>query len=181
MSRIGKKIIIVPEGIDVKIEGDEFVAKSAKGELRQKLHPKVRIEIKDKQISIKVEDPNNERQKALWGLFGSLIKNMILGLKQGFEKKLEVNGVGYKVSLQGDKLILNLGFSHPVEYKLPKGISGAVDKNIITLSSIDRQLVGETAAQLRQIRKPDPYKGKGIKYADEILRKKVGKAAVKAQ
>jgi len=177
MSRIGKKPITIPQGVEVKIENNSLVVKGTKGELRQAIHPLVKIEKKDNEIIINVENEAEKRQKALWGLFGSLIKNMIIGVQNGFEKKLEVVGVGYKVNLKGDKLVLNLGFSHPVEFALPKGIIATVDKNSISLAGIDKQLVGEVAARIRKIKKPEPYLGKGIRYADEIIKKKVGKAA----
>ncbi|MCX6746359.1 MAG: 50S ribosomal protein L6 [Candidatus Parcubacteria bacterium] len=180
MSRIGKKPIIIPDDIKVEIKENELVIKGPKGELKQKIHPLVRIELKDKKILITVSEPKEKKQKALWGLFGSLIKNMIKGVREGYEKKLEVIGVGYKVNLQGNKLILNLGFSHPIDFPLPSGITGAVDKNIIILTGIDKQQVGEIAAQIRRLRKPEPYKGKGIRYAGEIIRKKAGKTAAKA-
>ncbi|MFA5188610.1 MAG: 50S ribosomal protein L6 [Patescibacteria group bacterium] len=180
MSRIGKKPITIPDDVAVKIEANELIIKGPRGELKQKIHPQVNIEIKDKQILITVSDPTDKSQRALWGLFGSLIKNMILGVKEGFTKKLEVVGVGFKVSLAGSKLVLNVGYSHPVEFILPPGITGSVEKNFITLTSNDKKQVGEVAALIRKIRKPEPYKGKGIKYADEIIKKKVGKAAAKA-
>lgn len=180
MSRIGKKPIDLPEGITASMSADYLAIKGPKGELKQKIHPLVRIEIKDKQIISAVQNPEQKEQKALWGLFASLIKNMIKGVKEGFEKKLEVVGVGFKVNLQGNKLVLNVGFSHPVEFVLPAGITAAVEKNLITLTSIDKQQIGEVAARIRRIKKPEPYKGKGIKYADEIIKKKVGKAAAKA-
>jgi len=180
MSRIGKKPINLPAGITAKIEGNELAIKGPKGELKQKIHPLVKIAIKDQQILLTVFNAEDKAQKALWGLFGSLIKNMILGVKEGYEKKLEVIGVGYKVNLQGNKLILNVGFSHPVEFILPQGITAAVDKNIITLTGFDKKQVGDVAALIRKIRKPEPYKGKGIKYVDEVIKKKVGKAAAKA-
>ncbi len=181
MSRIGKKPIEIPAGVDVKLEQDQIIVKGKNGELKQEILPIVKVEVKDNQILLKVKDPEDKRQKALWGLFGSLIKNMIIGVTEGYEKKLEVVGVGFKVNLQGDTLVLNVGYSHPVEFKLPKGISANVEKNTISISGIDKQLVGETAAQIRRIRKPEPYKGKGIKYADEIIKKKVGKAAGKGE
>jgi len=181
MSRIGKKPIKILEGVEAKVDKDEIVIKGPKGELRQRIHPFVKVEIKDQNINLNVKNPADKKQKALWGLFGSLIKNMIIGVTEGYEKKLEVIGVGFKVNLQGDKLILNVGYSHPVEFKLPQGISATADKNIITISGIDKQKVGEVSAQIRRIRKPEPYKGKGIKYVEEIIRKKAGKTAAKGE
>jgi len=180
MSRIGKKPIPLPENISARIEGNELTIKGPKGELKEKIHPLVSIALKDNQIIITVSNPNDKNQKALWGLFGSLVKNMIKGVREGYEKKLEVIGVGFKVNLQGNKLILNLGFSHPIEFILPMGISAMVDKNIISISGIDKKQVGEVAALIRKIKKPEPYKGKGVRYVGEIIKKKVGKAAAKA-
>ncbi|MCX6743509.1 MAG: 50S ribosomal protein L6 [Candidatus Parcubacteria bacterium] len=180
MSRIGKKPITLPEGITAKIENNVLLIKGPKGELKQKIHPLVKIAEKDKQLIITVTDPTVKFQKALWGLFGSLIKNMVQGVKEGFEKKLEVIGVGYKVNLQGKKLVLNVGFSHPVEFVVPEDITANVEKNIISIFGIDKHQVGEVAASIRRIKKPEPYKGKGIKYIDEVIKKKVGKAAAKA-
>ncbi|HDQ22577.1 MAG TPA: 50S ribosomal protein L6 [Candidatus Uhrbacteria bacterium] len=181
MSRIGKKPIKILEGVEVKVDKDELIIKGPKGELKQRIHPFINIEIKDQSIILNVKNPQDKKQKSLWGLFGSLIKNMIIGVTEGYEKKLEVIGVGFKVNLQGDKLILNVGYSHPVEFKLPQGISATADKNIITISGIDKQQVGEVSAQIRRIRKPEPYKGKGIKYVEEIIRKKAGKTAAKGE
>jgi large subunit ribosomal protein L6 len=135
----------------------------------------------DNQLTVSVKNQEDKRQKALWGLFRRLVANMITGITDGFSKQLEINGVGYKASVQGKKLILNVGFSHPVEYTIPDGIDIIVEKNIITISGIDRQLVGQTAAEIRSVRKPEPYKGKGIKYTTEIVRRKVGKTAAKAE
>ncbi len=179
MSRIGKNPIEIPEGVEVKIEARELTVKGPKGELKQKIHPLVNIEQTDKQLLVKVNQPEDKRQRSLWGLFASLIKNMVEGVTNGYEKKLEVNGVGYRVELKGDTLILNVGYSHPIEYKLPEGITASVEKNLITISGIDKQVVGEVAAQIRKVRKPEPYKGKGIKYEDEVIIRKVGKAAAK--
>ncbi|MFC1612383.1 50S ribosomal protein L6 [Patescibacteria group bacterium] len=181
MSRIGKKPIIIPNGVEVNINGQNVSAKGPKGDLELNLHKLVKAEIKkendEKFLQVTVLDPENVTQRALWGLSAKLIYNIIEGVTKGFEKKLEVNGVGYKVSLQGNKLKLEVGYSHPVEYALPEGIEAKVEKNIITISGIDKQLVGEVAAQIRKIRKPEPYKGKGIKYIDEEVRRKAGKAA----
>lgn len=179
MSRIGKKPIDIPAGVTAAISGQEISIKGPKGELKQRIHPQVKVEEKEKQLIVTVADENDKSQRALWGLFGSLLKNMIKGVTEGYIKKLEVNGVGYKVNLQGKTLVLNVGFSHPVEYKLPEGINGEVEKNLITLSGIDNQLIGEVAAQIRKIRKPEPYKGKGIKYLEEVIKKKVGKTSAK--
>ncbi|MEK7653224.1 MAG: 50S ribosomal protein L6 [Patescibacteria group bacterium] len=179
MSRIGKQLIKIPAGVEAKIEANFVVVKGPKGELRQEIHPQVKVAINDGIFNIKVEDETEKSQRALWGLFGSLIKNMVLGVTEGFSEKLEINGIGFKAAVSGKKLILNVGFSHPVEYAIPDGIEIKMEGNIIAISGIDKQLVGETAAQIKRIKKPEPYKGKGIKYADEVLRRKAGKAAAK--
>lgn len=181
MSRIGKNPITVPAGVEVALSGDVVEVKGPKGSLSEKLHPLVNVEIKDGAVQVKIKDEENKSQRALWGLFGSLIRNMITGVTVGFAKKLEINGVGMKYAVSGNKVVLNVGFSHPVEFPIPEGISIAVEANIMTVSGIDKQLVGETAAQIRRIKKVEPYKGKGIKYVGELFIKKAGKAAGKAK
>jgi len=179
MSRIGKKTIEIPDKVEVKLSGDKVVVKGPKGELMQTIHPVVHVNIEGNAINISVDEPEEHKQRALWGLFRSLINNMVLGVTTGFEKKLEINGVGYKAAVSGRKLILNLGFSHPIDFELPAGIEAKVEKNIITLNGVDKQMIGEVAANIRKIRKPEPYKGKGIKYLEEVLRRKAGKTATK--
>ena len=180
MSRIGKKIINIPDGVEVKIDNDQILVKGKGGQLSQKIHPQVKIANKDNQLEITISKPDDANQNALWGLFGSLVNNMIIGVTTGYKKQLEVNGVGYKVNLQGNKLVLNVGFSHQIQYQVPEGINVTVENNVITLLGIDKQQLGEVAAQIRRIKKPEPYKGKGIKYIDEVIKKKVGKAAAKS-
>ena len=178
MSRIGKQPIKILEDVEIKISEDGVVsAKNQKGKLKVKIHPDVKVEKKDDEVIVSIKDIENNKQKALWGLSRTLIFNMIEGLTKGFEKKLEVNGVGYKISLAGNKLVLNVGYSHPAEFEVPEGIKAEVKGNVITISGIDKQLVGEVSARIRKIRKPEPYKGKGIKYIDEVIRRKAGKAA----
>ena len=133
----------------------------------------------DGQIIVSIKDKDSKKEKAYWGLYRSLFNNMVLGVSQGFEKKLEINGVGFRVAIAGQKLTLTLGFSHLVNFDLPAGITGVVVGNTITISGADKQLVGEMAAQIRKIKKPEPYKGKGIKYSDEVIRRKEGKTAGK--
>jgi len=181
MSRLGKLPIELNEKTQAKIESGFIVVKGPKGELKEKIHELVNIDISDKEIKVTVKNAENKKQRALWGLFRSLIKNMAIGVNEGYEKKLEINGVGYKAALSGNKLILNVGYSHPVDYNLAEGITGQVEGNVITINGIDKQLVGETAAQIRKIKKPEPYKGKGIKYIDEVIRKKAGKTAAKGE
>lgn len=181
MSRIGRKPIKIPSEVKIEIGRGEVGVKGPKGELSQKIHSHVKIKKEGDQLIISVKNPNNRDNRALWGLSRALIANMIKGVTKGFEKKLEIKGVGYKASLQGKKLILNIGFSHPVEFRLPEAIEAKIDKNIITISGLDKQLVGEIAAQIRAMRKPEPYKGKGIKYVDEVIKRKVGKVVKTAE
>ncbi len=181
MSRVGKKPILIPQGVEVKIIGSEVIAKGPKGELKTKMHEIIKTEITDKEIKLSIADQTIGKNKALWGLFRSLVKNMVVGVNEGYTKKLEINGVGYRAAVSGNKITLNLGYSHPVVFDLPIGIKAEVQENNIILNGIDKQLVGETAAQIRRIRKPEPYKGKGIKYSDEILRRKAGKTAGKTE
>lgn len=181
MSRIGKQLITIPQGVTAKLEGAVLSVKGPKGELKETIHPFVKVEIKDNAIAINVNNEKDKFNKSLWGLFGSLINNMIEGVTKGFEKKLEINGVGMRASVSGNKLVLNVGFSHPVDYNIPEGIAIAVAENVIAVSGIDKQLVGETAAQIRRIKKVEPYKGKGIKYVGEQFIRKAGKAAAKSK
>lgn len=180
MSRIGKKPIEIPNGVEIKINSDELnnivvAVKGPNGSLNVAVPKGVSVEQKDNEISLSVQNPDDRSQKAIWGLARTLINNTVLGVTEGFSKELEINGVGFKVALQGKKLLLNVGFSHQVEYNLPEGISAEVDKNNIKIFGMDKHLVGQTAAEVRAIKKPEPYKGKGIKYIDEHIRRKAGK------
>ncbi len=180
MSRIGKQKIVIPAGVEIKVDENRILsAKGPKGLLSQQIHPQVTVDISEGVISLSIENEKDRSQLALWGLFGSLIKNMIIGVTEGFTKKLEINGVGMKGAVSGKNLVLNVGFSHPVNFAVPEGINITVEGNVITVSGIDKQLVGETAAQIRKIKKVEPYKGKGIKYVGEVVRRKAGKAASK--
>lgn len=177
MSRIGKQPIKIPENVDVKIDDNFIIIKGSKGELKQKIHPDINLEVKDKKVLVK---PRNEKKKnsAIWGTYRALVANMMKGASEGFEKKLIFEGVGYRAAVEGKKLVLNLGYSHPIEIEAPEGIEFKVEKNTIIISGIDKQLVGQAAANIRAKRKPEPYKGKGIRYEDEVIRRKVGKKAV---
>lgn len=179
MSKIGKQPIAIPEGVTVSIDGDLVVVKGPKGELKRQLTREIKVEVKEKEVLVNIAK-QTKRSAALWGLSRMLVFNMIEGVKNGFEKKLEIEGVGYKVALKGNDLVLNLGFSHPVEFKAVPGAVFKVEKNIISISGIDKEIVGQTAANIRKIRKPEPYKGKGIHYLGELIRRKVGKKAVKS-
>ena len=177
MSRVGKKPIQIPEKVEVKIDGSLVTVKGPKGELNLNVLPEIQLEQKDNEILVNVDNENVKIERSLWGTFRQLIENMVIGVTEGYEKKLELNGVGYRVEMKGKDLILNVGFSHPVTYTPVEGVTITTEKNLITISGIDKQAVGETAAQIRKIKKPEPYKGKGIKYIDEVIRRKAGKQA----
>jgi len=177
MSRIGKKPILIPEKVDVKISNGLVVVSGPKGELKRNVHSLIKIEVKDKEIVLNIKNEDDKLEKSLWGTERQLINNMIVGVNEGFSKKLEINGVGYRAATSGKSLTLSVGYSHPVEFKIPEGIDVSVEKNLITVSGIDKQQVGEISAQIRKIRKPEPYKGKGIKYIDEVVIRKAGKQA----
>lgn len=174
MSRIGKQPIEIPETVEVGFDNGEVKVKGPKGELVQEIDPKIEFENKEGQIVLTPKD-DSRKTFALWGLYRSLVSNMVKGVVEGVEKKLEIHGVGYRGALQGDKLVLNLGFSHPIEIDPPEGISFNVEGNVITVSGIDKQKVGQVAAQIKAKRKPDNYKGKGIRYQGEEIRLKQGK------
>ena len=179
MSRIGKMPIAIPAGVTVTIaENNKVTVKGPKGTLVKELP--VEMEIKQEDGHVVVTRPNDlKKMKSLHGLTRTLIQNMVVGVSEGYTKTLEVNGVGYRAAKQGNKLVLSLGYSHPVEMVDPEGISSAVDGNKIVVSGIDKEKVGQYAAEIRDKRRPEPYKGKGIKYADEVIRRKVGKTGKK--
>lgn len=177
MSRIGQKPLTIPTGVTCTITSEEVRIKGPKGELVTRLHPHVTVTQDAEGVHVTVKQPDLKDDRALWGLFGSLLDNMVTGVTQGFTRQLELNGVGYRVAAQGKGLKFELGYSHPIEFPLPAGVTATVEKNVITLSSIDKQLVGQVAADMRKLRKPEPYKGKGVKYVEEVIRRKAGKAA----
>jgi len=181
MSRVGKQPITIPSGVDVKVSDNSVIVKGQKGELHLNVIKGVTVSQKDNTLEVSVNKPDDKKQRSLWGLYRKLVANMIDGVTKGFSKKLEINGVGYKAAVSAGKLILNVGYSHPVEYQIPKGIEIGVEKNVIIISGFDRQAVGQVAAEIRNVRKPEPYKGKGIKYIDEVIKRKVGKAAAKGE
>ena len=178
MSRIGKLPINVPSGVTVTVKDEEVVVKGPKGELATPLHPLLKYDVAANQVTITRQDDSREA-RAQHGLRRTLLANCVTGVTAGFAKTLEVIGVGYKVAVKGSQVELALGFSHPVVIDLPKGISAAAEGQKLTLSGIDKVLVGETAARIRRLRKPEPYKGKGIKYDNEHIRRKVGKSGTK--
>ena len=179
MSRIGNKPITVPEGVEVKLDGQNLTVKGPKGTLVKELHKNMKINVEANVITV-VRPDNDPYNRSLHGLTRTLINNMIEGTVKGFERKLEVNGVGYRASKQGTKLVLNLGYSHPVEMEAPEGITFEVpNPNEIYVKGMDKELVGQTAAVIRTKRPPEVYRGKGIKYAEETIRRKEGKAGKK--
>ena len=179
MSRIGRHPVAVPAGVEVKIaENNVVTVKGPKGTLEKALPTEMSIKLEDGQVV--VTRPNDlKKMKSLHGLTRTLIQNMVIGVSQGYEKALEVNGVGYRAQKQGKKLVLSLGYSHPVEMEDPEGLESIVDGNKIVVKGIDKEKVGQYAAEIRDKRRPEPYKGKGIKYADEVIRRKVGKTGKK--
>jgi large subunit ribosomal protein L6 len=177
MSRIGKRPISIPTGVEARIEGKNISIKGPKGELNLKIVPEVSIKKEADKITVFI-DKETKKAKSLWGLTRTLIQNMVDGVVKGHEKQLEIQGVGYRANMEGEDLVLLVGFSHPVKIKKPDNISFSVEKNIITISGSDKELVGQIAAKIRKVRKPEPYKGKGIRYVGEFVRRKVGKKAV---
>ena len=179
MSRVGKKPISIPSGVECKVNGSRVEVKGPKGQLVRDMHPNMKIEFKDNEV--KVTRPTDRRlDRSLHGLTRTLINNMVLGVSTGYSKQLNIVGVGYKVALKGKDLDLNLGHSHAINYPAPKGIEFEVDgkKNTIVVKGINKELVGQTAAEIRGFRPPEPYKGKGVMYSTEKIIRKAGKAAV---
>ena len=179
MSRIGRQPVVIPAGVTVTVaDGNKITVKGPKGTLERVLAPEMDIKVEND--TVVVTRPNDlKKMKSLHGLTRTLINNMVTGVSQGFTKELEVNGVGYRAAKQGNKLVLNLGYSHVVEMIDPEGIETAVDGNKITVKGINKEKVGQFAAETRDKRRPEPYKGKGIKYVDEVIRRKVGKTGKK--
>lgn len=182
MSRIGKQIIVIPDGVEVTISGNNVKVKGPKGELELDFSKKIEVVQKDNQIQVK-RDSDEPEERSLHGLTRALINNMVIGVSDGFEKRLEIIGVGYRAQVSGSKITLNLGFSHPVELTAPEGVEVKMDeenKNTVIISGINKQAVGQFAAIIRKHRPPEPYKGKGIRYVGEYVPRKAGKAVVTA-
>jgi len=177
MSRVGKKPILIPQGVDVKVEGSKVAVKGPKGEASREFRPEIEIGMEGDKISLSPQKGKEKLKlvKSLWGLTRMLIFNMIEGVSSGFEKRLEIEGIGFKAEVSGDQFVLNVGFSHPVKLRIPEGLKISVEKNVIIVSGIDKELVGQFSAIIRKTKPTEPYKGKGIKYAGEIVRRKVGK------
>lgn len=179
MSRIGKIPINIPEGVNVLQTDNKLTVTGPKGELTLKLLSGFKLEQKEQRLELTVltQTPNIQKQ---YGLMRTLIANAVTGVHQGFEKKLEIHGVGYRANMKGNTIVLSIGYSHPIEFTAPEGITITVEQNNIIVTGFDKQKVGEVSAQIRSFKKPEPYKGKGIKYQNEVIRRKAGKAAVKA-
>ncbi|RJQ14606.1 50S ribosomal protein L6 [Candidatus Parcubacteria bacterium] len=187
MSKVGKRLINLPSGVEVKSEetqgrGKLVVIKGPKGQLSINIDPRFKLVLEDKKVGL---SPASDKElgfelKALWGLQRALLNNSVIGVSAGFEKKLELEGVGYRASIAQGKLVLNIGFSHPVEVIIPQGIEVKVEKNVITIFGIDKHLLGQFAANVRGLKPPEPYKGKGIRYQGEVIRRKAGKKAASA-
>lgn len=179
MSRIGKQPILIPDNVEVTIDGGRIFAKGPKGEVFMDAHPEISVE-KDKGVILVKPERHSKNVSALWGLTRALIANMIQGVREGYVKKLEIEGVGYRVEVRGKNILMQLGFSHPINFQIPENISVNAEGNKIEVAGVDKQLVGQVAAQIRSFRKPEPYKGKGIHYAGEHIRRKAGKKAATA-
>ena len=180
MSRIGKRNLEVPKGVTVQITPDQITAKGPKGSLTLKRHEA--IEVKQEGSTLVFTRTGEDKPaRAAHGLMRALTANLVKGVSTGFERQLEINGVGYRAEVKGPTLVLTLGYSHPIEYKLPEGVSAKVDKNVLVLSAMDKQLLGAAASKIRSFRPPEPYKGKGVKYIEEKIQRKAGKAAGKGK
>ena len=180
MSRIGKKPVLLPQGVSATVAGQAVTIKGPKGELSLTLHPHASVSEQQEEgvssLEIAVLDPERE-DRAIWGTMRALLAQMVKGVTDGYSKGLELNGVGFKMNLQGNVLTFSLGFSHDVKYTLPASVAAKIENNVLTLSGVDAQAVGRVAAEIRALKKPEPYKGKGFRYLDEIIRRKAGKAA----
>lgn len=174
MSKIGKKPIEIPKGVDIVIDNGLVKVKGPKGELEFKIPRELELSLKDNRLFV-LPISKSKKTPALWGTARAVIYNMIVGVEKGFEKKLEIEGIGFKAQMKDNNLVLNLGFSHPVDFKTPEGIKISVEKNIIIVDGFSKELVGQTAAKIRSLKKPEPYKGKGIHYVGEVIRRKAGK------
>jgi len=178
MSRVGKKPVTVPSGIEVSLDGTCLVAK--KGNLEKRLETYGRVNVNIDGSDVVFERAGEDKQSAAyWGTYRALFNNIIVGLNEGYSKALEINGVGYRAAVQGNVLTLQLGYSHPIDFPIPEGLEITVDKNVVTVKGTDKQAVGQAAAEIREFRPPEPYKGKGVKYSDETIIRKAGKSAKK--
>lgn len=176
MSKIGKKIIVIPKGVEVRVEENSLYVQGPKGSLSFSIHPSVRVIFEGEQLRCEPKAKKLAKfDRAIWGTMASLAENAVEGVTKGFEKTLDVVGVGYRAAMEGNTLTLAIGFSHPVKFTIPENTRVQVEKNTIVVSGVDKELVGRVAAKIRSFKKPEPYKGKGIKYRDEVIRRKAGK------
>lgn len=182
MSRIGKQPVVIPSGVQVKVDAGVVTAKGPKGELKEQVHPYVKVEMKDGSLVLSSDVAQARDASAIWGMSRARLNNLVQGVASGYSKNLEVHGLGFRAEVAGQKLTLSLGKSHPVTYEAPKGITVTVDakKTLITVTGVSKDLVGAVAADIRELRKPEPYKGTGIRYQGEYVRKKAGKTAAGA-
>lgn len=176
MSRLAKKTIPIPAGVTISLNGSLVDIKGPKGELKVSVPRAIEVSVSGNEVGVKFEN-STKQNRANVGTVWSLIRNSILGVTEGYRKVLEIEGVGYKAALEGQNLMISLGYVHPVKFPVPQGISVTVEKNVVSLSGINKELVGQTAAQIRKLKKPEPYKGKGIRYQGEVIRRKAGKKA----
>ncbi|MCD6585520.1 MAG: 50S ribosomal protein L6 [Desulfobacteraceae bacterium] len=176
MSRVGKKPIEILDKIKITYTDRVLTVVGEKGTLTRTIHPDVNVNIDDKTLTVTIENMD-KKTRSLWGMTRALIANMVTGVSQGFERALEINGIGYRAELKGKNIEFNLGYSHSIDFPLPEGVSATIEKNIIKLSGIDKDLLGYTASTIRSLRPPEPYKGKGVKYVEEYIQRKAGKTA----
>lgn len=181
MSRIGKQPITLPDGVTVTAGNGMLTVKGKNGELTRPLHPLVTVTVEEGAATVSVLNPKVKFERSLWGTFGSLLKNMVIGVTEGFEKKLEIQGVGYKWKVSGQKITIDAGYSHSVDVVIPEGVEGKVEEGVLVLTGPDNQAVGEVAANIRKVRQPEPYKGTGIRYQGEHIARKAGKQAGAAE
>ena len=179
MSRIGKGAIVIPQGTDVSVGKSEIVVKGKGGTLKRQLHPTITVTVANGEVSV-TPGSHSRLAHALWGTYAAHIRNMIAGVNTPFVKRLQVEGIGYRAELSGKNIKLSIGFSHPVTVAIPEGVSASIEKNIIIVSSADKEQAGQFAASIRSLKKPEPYKGKGIRYEGEVVRQKQGKKAATA-
>lgn len=176
MSRVGKKPIEISDKIKITYTDQVLTVAGEKGTLSRTIHPDVNLNIDDTALTVSI-DNMDKKTRSLWGMTRALIANMVTGVSKGFERSLEINGIGYRAEVKGNNIEFNLGYSHPIDFPLPDGISASIEKNVIKLSGIDKELLGYTASTIRSLRPPEPYKGKGVKYAEEYVQRKAGKTA----
>ncbi len=181
MSRIGRKTLDIPKGVTIEVKPDVIAAKGPKGSMTLKRHPEIDVTEDPKGVLTFSRKSELKPVKAAHGLMRALTANLITGVTTGFTRQLEINGVGYRAEVKGDTIVLTLGFSHPIDFKLPAGVTAKVDKQLLILSGIDKQLLGAAASKIRSFRPPEPYKGKGVKYLEEVIVRKAGKAAGKGK